>query len=112
MSLASVKPCPVLGSAFSHESPTGNERLNLGVGEGEAALTIFLLLPTSQIKWRVSGSFSTSAQNPWPLLTTGSGREGKPSQLLAYETCPHYHVSYGGWRDGCQPPLWSGFDLG
>lgn len=88
MSLASAKRCPVLGSVFSHESPTGNERLNLGVGEGEAALTIFLLLSTSQIKWRVNGSFSKSAQHPWPLLTTGSGREGKSSQLLAYETCP------------------------
>lgn len=75
---------------------TGNKRLNPGVGEGEAALTIFLLLSRSPKKWRISGSFSQGAWHLWPLLTTGSGKEGTSSQLLACGACRPAYVSHSG----------------
>lgn len=54
--LSNLALCLALLSAMKVQ--TGNEMLNPGVGEGEAALTIFLLLFRSQKKWRVRGSFS------------------------------------------------------
>ena len=77
--LSNLALCLALLSA--QKVQTGTETLNPGVGEGEAALTIFLLLSRSpkevQGQWQLL--IPGSARQLRPLLTTGSAREGKPS---------------------------------
>lgn len=105
MSLASVKPCPVLGSALGHESPNRKQRLNPAVGEGEAALTIFLL-SRSQKKWMVSGSFSQCDQHPWPFRQLEVAEKGNPASccLVKHAALPMSSTGVGGWRGRVRVP--------
>lgn len=86
-SLASVKPCPVLGSALGHGSPNRKQKAKLRAGGGGGCL--YHLPPSFPLPKEVEGRWQVLPECPAPmaLLTTGSGREGKPSQLLICETC-------------------------
>lgn len=90
--LSNLALCLALLSAMQVQ--TGNETLNPGVGEGEAALTIFLLLSRSQKKWRVSGSFSRECLAPMAPADNRKWQRRETQLAAVFRACQPAHVSH------------------